>query len=101
MKLDADTWRVLGVYGLWIICFVLLILSLTVFYGALMAFSSLGGAVFKIESVSGQLRLILWSTLGSAEIVAVDEIDIALDHRLGPAQSGLVGDVAQSAADRA
>lgn len=76
MKLDADTWRVLGVYGLWIVCFVLLILSLTVFYGALMAFSSLGSAARVVAMLCGALApigflaLLIWGAVSFAPAAA-------------------------------
>ena len=37
----------------------------------------------------------------AADIVAVDEVDIALDRAFDAAELGLVGDVADRAADRA
>ncbi|MGD9980891.1 MAG: hypothetical protein AB7H66_12635 [Hyphomonadaceae bacterium] len=55
LKLDADTWRVVGVYWLWIAYFLCVVVAIGVFYGLLAAVGSIGGAARIIAMLVGAL----------------------------------------------
>ncbi|MGQ0531298.1 MAG: hypothetical protein ACT4OF_01230 [Caulobacteraceae bacterium] len=66
LRLDADTWRVFGVYWLWIAYFLCVVIAIAVFYGLLAAFGALGGAARFIAILIGALApigivaLLIW-----------------------------------------
>lgn len=69
LKLDADTWRVFGVYLCWILFFICLVVAVGIFYALLMALGSLGGAARIIAMLLGGLApigalgLLIWGAV--------------------------------------
>lgn len=76
LKLDADTWRVLGVYGLWVVLFIAGICLLGLFYGLVVTVSSLGGVAQIVAMILGGLApigflaLLLWAAVSFAPAAA-------------------------------
>jgi len=66
LRLDADTWRVFGVYWLWIAYFVCVVVAIGVFYGLLIAVGSMGAVARLIAMLAGTLApigiavLLIW-----------------------------------------
>jgi len=55
LRLDSDTWRVFGVYWLWIAYFLCVVIAIALFYAVLVAIGGIGGAARLIAMLAGAL----------------------------------------------